>query len=301
MPNSILQEIATKLSRSFRMRQTERIFNSLLLQELQPLLRNFRPTLFFFMKGYKLSNENNAILSQTGVPIVLWTIDSLSRFPGQGSIGEIASLKCIMDGGELHDDRSIWLPLGYNGDMYGPENRIKDIDVLFIGYLKRPFYAKRRAFLKELSDSALPDKYKCSFIGTTGNRVEDWLLRRRLRLDFIGALLPKQYAAFVKRAKVCINIHQDDGIRPVNPMFFNITGAGICQVVDNREYFSEWLDPWEHYVPLRKEELGDGVAALLSNEQLRDSISRNGGNAVRSRHTYERRLADILARLELTS
>jgi hypothetical protein len=205
-----------------------------------------------------------------------------------------------MDGTDVEvvGKKAEWLPLGYDPEIYRPgKGNSRDIDVLFVGLLNS-LYSARRRYLKTLEGSYLTRRYRCVLVGTTGTRVGDRIIRVPRGVDWLAKRLPeRELGALVARSKICVNIHQDDGGMPVNPMFFAIPGAGACQVAEKRPYLSRWLTPFEHYIPADEDGLEDALVDLLEHDVRRNSVSRASHEIARNAHTYFHRIDMMLARL----
>lgn len=301
IPRSLVGRVCYRFLRSYRHAGIARSFNGILQERLIPLLSGINaPTLLLFIKPHLIEDRNKLALRQAGIPIVSWSIDSLSRYPGQDSLNGLAQHRFFMDRGDVSSPDSSWLPLGYDEQYYLPSTD-RPIDIVFIGFLKQPHYASRKQCLLELASSDLPNRYRCVFIGSTGYRAKDASYKRRMNLEFKGYVSPQEYAWHITHAKVGVNIHQDDGIEPVNPSFFAIPGARVCQLTDSRPYLSQWLAPEREYAEFEHGKFLQTLRALLADPVRSDRIADGGYAAAVSRHTYVQRSRAILAKLGLVT
>jgi spore maturation protein CgeB len=206
-----------------------------------------------------------------------------------------------MDRGDLPpgDPRSMWLPLGYDDALYHPTDASRDIDILFIGQIGK-LYSRRQAYLQRLSRSPLTRNWRVAFIGTTGTRLFDRGVRLGSGLEWVAKRLPEaEFARYIARSRICVNILQDDGIEPVNPTFFAIPATGACQVTERRAHLSSWLKPGVEYVDFERDHFLETLEALLGDSARCAMVSDRGQQAVVGRHTYVHRIRTILERLNL--
>ncbi len=283
-------------------------FNDILREQVFPQLATFRPDFLLILKGDCLDDDNRDRLIASKVPIITWTLDSLSRAPYQKLLGEISRHIFYIDGGDIPpgEPHASWLPLGFDDAVYRPvcpvEECAKDIDVLLIG--KLGFRYERRGFiLQELHRSALAKNANCAFIGSTGAVAGNLRLYinhcmgKKPGVTWLSKRVPvEQLAKQIARAKVCINVHQDDGAMPINPMFFAIPATGTCQLAEKKPYLSQWLVPGQDYAEFDDENFLEVLAHLLADEQYRTTLLKNGYEASRF-HTFTNRVSAIVAAL----
>ena len=276
-------------------KQRAEFFNLTLREEVLPRLKSpTAPQFFLILKGAALESDNREALRTSGVKSALWTYDSLYRLPRQDDLRELVDRVFYMDGDDARDEKSLWLPLGFDPSLYQSATGQPGYDVLFVGRMGRGYEGRKR-YLARLAKSGVVRRHAVAVIGSTGSRWGDWRLGLGKHIRRIaGHLPPAEYAREIARAKVCINIHQDDGGRPVNPTFFAVPGAGVCQVTDNRDYLSRWLTPNYDYVPAREAQLEETIENLLRDETLRSCIARQGYQSAIANHTFRARLGTIL-------
>lgn len=228
----------------------------------------------------------------------VWTVDSVSRFPGQGELARLADWTFYMDGGDVQPHTSSWLPLGYDQDTYLPSADSKLHDVLIIGNMRPPEYATRRRILTVLGTSALARTYRFAFAGTTGSRAGDAKLKTSLSVDFLGRLSIEKYAEVIARSHIVVNIHQDDGIQPVNPTFFAIPGSGVCQLSDRRDYLDHWLTRNRHYIATDPQNVLETIGDLLPKIHNGERFCTDGMIEAQRNHTMIDRVRHIIRTME---
>lgn len=280
-----------------------RAFNDLLREQVLPHLCSRKIDFLLILKGDCLDADNRDSLIRCNVPIITWTLDSLSRAPYQKLLGEISRHIFYIDGGDVptNDKSASWLPLGFDDTIYRPHREIsKDLDILLIGKLGYR-YRRREQFLRQLHNSSLVHRINCGLIGSTGVVSGNLFLylnhslRKKPGVVWLSRRIPaEQLACQIARAKVCINVHQDDGSMPINPMFFAIPATSTCQVAEQKPYLHQWLEPGKDYVEFKDEEFLDVLALLLSDEKKLATLSQNGYEASRF-HTYANRVDSLVA------
>lgn len=254
------------------------------------------PGMVLVLKRTRLDENTRELLRQPrAVLLVLWTLDSLQRYPNQNDLARYADHRFYIDEVDAAGEHAHWLPLGYDDRFHRPlPIEEKDIDVLFVGYLRQPDYANRLAALLELAKSEIPSRAKVAFLGTSGDRQSDGELRARLEsIQCFGRQRPADYGRIISRSRIVINVHQNDGVWPVNPTFFAIPGGRSCQVAENRDYLGRWLEPGREYVPFQPDRLIETVSALLDNPARVEEVAAAGHERAAREHTFQARLRQI--------
>jgi hypothetical protein len=274
-------------------------FNEALRSIVVPQLRRDRQAILVVMRGYRVDTKVARAIHALPNPVVLWTYDSLARWPAQASLSAIAHHRFYIDRVDVPpgDAAATWLPLGYDDAIYRPVGK-KDLDVVFVGTV-RSLYQRRRRFLERLAGSSLAKNFRCGFVGSTGLRIKDRFLRIGKHLSWIATHLSEtELAQVVASARISINVHQDDGGEPVNPMFFAMPGAGACMLAYGQPHLARWLQPDVEYVPFGDTDYLQRIEALLGDEARLQAIRERGLRAVQMNHTYAARAKTILDRLD---
>lgn len=295
---TLWQRLFNRASRSYGAWYLARAFNDSLRREVLPGL-DAGADLILFVKGEALAADVRAALARVDVPVVLWTLDSVSRFPAQMSVAPLATRTFVIDGGDVSGEGITWLPIGFDDELYRPGRGEPELDVLFAGNLNEPYYSGRRAALCELAQSSLPARFACGYVGSTGNRRQDRRLLRGQPLRWFGRVSPEAYGQLIARARIVVNIHQDDGSQPINPLFFGIPGARVCQVAESRPYLAGWLSRGDDYVAFPPGEMVPTVEHLLVHESERARVAAHGYRSAHAAHTFVQRVRSILDRVGL--
>jgi len=275
--------------------ERRRFFNELLRVRVLPEIRRSPPGLLLILKGADPDPATRKQMEEVPCPILLWTFDSLARIPGQSGISDLCAHRFFMDGGDVRDPATDhWLPLGFDPAHYHPRSSPPDHDILFIGRMGGN-YRRRREALIEVSRSSLPGRCRIGVIGSTGSSWADRSLGLDPRIDWAAKHLPpERYGEAIARSRICVNVHQDDGARPVNPSFFAVPGTGACQVAEDLPHLGHWLDRNRNYVPFARGELAETLLSLLQDEERRKTVAAGGRRAASESHTYRHRAQAIV-------
>jgi hypothetical protein len=115
------------------------------------------------------------------------------------------------------------------------------------------------------------------------------------RVEWLGTHLPLvELAKVIARSRICVNIHQDDGQRPINPLFFAIPACGACMVTDDREYLGRWMKPEVEFLPASEGDFVGRVEECLRDTEMATRVAARGCTAARE-HAYSSRVAQILS------
>ncbi len=263
----------------------------------KPFVVTGNSSAIIIMKGNRLNLKNrDVLLGRNNLPLITYLYDPLHECSMQKDCAEISDFIICVDNLDTltFPNKSIWLPLGYDDEVYFPGNKEKDIDIFISGALGKK-YTKRKEVIEELGKSSLAKKYKICLVGSTGFSLRDWRVKIG-NINWIAKrVTPSILADFQRRAKVCINIHRDDSDFIVNPSFFSIPGSGSCQFAERKESLARFLKPEEEYVSFKsKDELIEKLSYFLTNEEERNNISLNGYNRVKREHTLFERAKIIL-------
>ena len=232
------------------------------IQEL--IAEGKRCNLLLFIKPKRISKSNIIKLQNLkgNLKIVIWTTDTVRRFPEQLCLKNIADKIFVQDGLDLKNIHSaVWLPLGYDANLFKPEDTEKNIDILMVGNCKEPQYRTRARYFVEASRLSTYG-FRVVYIGSNLKAQKLEILHKNgvethSRKNLI------ELAQYIRNSKICINIHQDDGDKVLNPMFFAIPACNTIQVTEKREYFSQWLNPMIDYFPFSLHFLEQGIKELL--------------------------------------
>lgn len=246
------------------------------------------------VKGNKLYPKNLRLLELLkNTHKILWTTDSVERFPTQLSVASQMNSIFIQDGNDHQFiENAQWLPLGFDAELFNQSVK-KDIDILLFGNCKLPYYQLRADYI--VKASSLAKSYKVVFVGSNLSESYQELLKDN-GVEIRQKLPYNEFCEFVCRSRLCLNIHQNDGGKAINPLFFAIPFAGAIQVTDQREYLKEWLEPGTDFFPVSLEDINKKITGLLHDEELMQRI-QTLKNEIYNRHSYRGRALTLLQTL----
>lgn len=266
-------------------------FNNKLVEVYDSHLKHYFGVIII-VKGHEISNKTKAVLLRRDIKKIQWTIDSVERCPGQSTLFPYMDKVFFQDGNDVRlHNLGEWLPLGFDQSLFRYYEN-KSIDILLMGNVKQPFYSKRRDCFARLAFLAKAGK-KVTFAGSNPDK-ELLTIFKSNGVEISGHHNLKNYAELISQARICINIHQDDGGKAINPMFFAIPATGGLELSDNAEYLTNWLTPNIHYFPTSPETIAEDILPLLAFRCLSAQIA----NEVIEKHSYYARASNILSCME---
>lgn len=244
------------------------------------------------LKGHELYETTKIILKKRSIPVYQWTTDSVRRVTGQASLLPYADKVYFQDGSDiaLHNSGE-WLPLGFDDEVFTPqESRI--IDVLLLGNLLQPYYETRAKYFYEIARLTKQD-INIVFVGAN---EEETLSKhfKQLNVQNMGRVPYDKYVSLIRNSRICVNIHQDDGGKPLNPLFFSIPATNSVQITESRNYFKEWLIPDVEYFPTDISHVNNKIENLLNNYAHCDLALHE---RMKSIHSFQARATKIMNHL----
>ncbi len=292
--SSLLRRILTSSIPNYAYKKQSECFNN----QLTKFLDNYKSLnvdLVLFLKGQYIYDEVMNKLKNINATKVFWSIDSLVRLP-QVNCNKISDLNFYQDEGDCKYSNDFWLPLGIDTTFFY-DVKLKKYDITFIGRMKGKSYNRRYKYFIELINSDLGDQFNVNVISNLNIHKQ---IKNRLRLKRINYLHKLSYEKFSKmvcESKLVINIHQDDGLRPINPLFFSIPYCKALQIVDDRPYFNKWL-PDTFYQRSKLNEFIYTIRFMLENYD-KFIMWLNSENNILDKHTMTSRLRDILNKVSV--
>ena len=255
------------------------------------------------VKGNYLSQKLKTELINLKAKKVAITLDSLDRAPMQKDICLLSDLVAFQDKGDLDLEnlkgRGFHLPLGFDENLFKPGNQFRDTDVLLVGNFYPKTYGKRLELIHLIGNDRRFSGLKISIIGSSGDAALNEKLKQQYpSINFLGKLSFSQINEELNRAKVAVNIHQDDGKEPVNPWLFIISGTKTAQIVDSRDYLTAFFAPGEEIIMAEFKDIPDNILNLLDNNFMRESVAAKGYSRTLKDHSSSSRAKTILNQLQ---
>ena len=120
-----------------------------------------------------------------------------------------------------------------------------------------------------------------------------------LRPYYRGPALGEQMLRITCGARRTINTHGDFMRYGGNMRLFEACGVGTFQITDDRPGVAQWFTPGEHLVTYRDHDhLRDLAAYYLAHDDERQRIAAAGQAHVHAHHTYDQRMARLMALVE---
>ena len=254
-----------------------------------------RPDVVFILNGEILAADTLDYF-RGRAKVALWCFDSVKHVPViEGHIDHVDRFYCY-DKGDIgyyaaQGREALFLPQAADAAIYHPLDGVrKDIDILFVGDLYHS--PRRQKYISEVI-KAFPDK-KIKVAGIYKPWYKDpWGCLGVDRRIFTNRNLPPvEVNALYNRARVVLNIHNEQQSDGANPKVFEICAAGAYQICDANPYIRELF-------PAGEVGLYDGAEQMLSliREALKGDMTENAARArqtVLQRHTFGNRIGIVI-------
>ena len=271
--------------------------NRRLRQEyFRSIFDNLVPDIVFILNGEILLGETLDYFRRSA-RVAVWCFDSVKHIPAVKDHIDHADRFYCYDKGDIEyyaaqGKQALFLPQAADTSVYHPlEGVEKDIDILFVGDL---YHSPRRQHYIHEVVKAFPDK-KIKVVGI----YKPWyknpvkaLLRERRDVYTNHNVAPGAVNELYNRAKVVLNIHNEQQTDGANPKVFEICASGAYQVCDANPYL-------HNLFPNGETGLYDnpGQMIVLIREALEGSKAANAAAAraiFLEKHTFKRRISTVV-------
>lgn len=256
----------------------------------------FAPDIVFIMNGEILLPETLDYL-RSNARVALWCFDSVMHVPAiKGHIDHVDRFYCY-DRGDIEyyakqGKTASFLPQAADTSVYHPLDDVqKDIDILFVGDI---YHSPRRQQYISGVIEAFPDK-KIKAVGI----YKPWyknplktLLRERRDIYTNRNVAPEAVNRLYNRARVVLNIHNEQQTDGANPKVFEICASGAYQICDANPYIRSLFPDGE----VGLYDSGEQLHALI-REALEGDMSARAAAArqkVLESHTFGTRIATVI-------
>ena len=255
-----------------------------------------KPDVVFILNGEILLAETLDYF-RSRAKVALWCFDSVMHIPAvRDHIDHVDRFYCY-DKGDIEyyaaeGRRALFLPQAADTSIYHPiADGQKDIDILFVGDL---YHSPRRQEYVSQVVKAFPDKI-IKIVGI----YKPWyknpvkaLLRERRDIYTNHNVAPCKVNELYNRARVVLNIHNEQQRDGANPKVFEICASGAYQVCDANPYL-------RHLFPGGEIGLYDDTSSMIDliSEALecdKTAIAYVAMQKVISEHTFGTRIAKVL-------
>ncbi len=233
--------------------------------------------------------------------VALWCFDSVKHIPViTGHISHVDRFYCY-DRGDVEfyagrGEKAFFLPQAADTAIYRPlEGVARDIDILFVGDLYHS--PRRREYIAQVIKAFPQCRIKVAGI------YKPWykgplkaLLRERRDIYTNRNIPPQRVNALYNRARVVLNIHNEQQSDGANPKVFEICCAGAYQVCDENPFIRSLFPEGEVGLYGSAEELLARIREALDGDMSRKAEAARC--RILSEHTFSARMATVIKDLE---
>ena len=295
-PYDFLRKLAFKFARDkegYRLKRREAR-----QQHFIDIFDDFAPDIVFIMNGEILLPKTLDYF-RSKAKVALWCFDSVKHIPIiEGHIDHVDRFYCY-DRGDIEyyaaqGKTALFLPqAAYMGPVfYRPlEGVKKDIDILFVGDLYHS--PRRQQFIRGVVE-AFPDR-KIKVVGI----YKPWyknpfkaLLRERRDIYTNRNVEPEEVNRLYNRARVVLNIHNEQQSDGANPKVFEICASGAYQVCDANPYIRQLFPDGSVGLYDTEEQMHALIREALEHDMTEKAAVAQA--IVAQRHTFGNRVESVL-------
>lgn len=258
-----------------------------------------RPDICIILGGYRILADTIIRLKDTGTKTALWTSDVPLDFENV-----IKSAPCYdkvfcagTEALEVLSDKGIggaqWLPFACDPDLHHPadldpdEKRAFGSDIIFIG----SYYPNRARILQEVAE------FDLKVYGPGWGRLEKCSpLSNKI---FPGGVNYTEWVKMVSASKIVLSIHYQDSktlCYQASPRIFETMACKGFLLCDRQRDVGMLFKDKEHLAFFSdRHDLREKVSYYLQSERERKRIRENGYREVIEKHTYGKRIEQILS------
>jgi len=256
----------------------------------------FAPDIVFIMNGEILLPQTLDYFRRKA-RVALWCFDSVMHIPViENHIDHVDRFYCY-DRGDIEyyasqGKTALFLPQAADTSVYHPLDDVqKDIDILFVGDI---YHSPRRQRYISGIIEAFPDK-KIKAVGI----YKPWyknplktLLRERRDIYTNRNVAPEAVNRLYNRARVVLNIHNEQQTDGANPKVFEICASGAYQICDANPYIRSLFPDDE----VGLYDSGEQLHALIREALEGDMLARAAAarQKVLESHTFGTRIATVI-------
>ena len=257
-----------------------------------------RPDMVFVMNGDILFGSTLDAF-RASAKVALWLFDTCSKLPSSvAHIDHVDALFCYeqddVDGYASQGKTAYFLPQACDTDTYCPLSLSKDIDILFVGNL---YTSPRRMQIMQQVVEHYPDRhievwglYKPWYKG-----VLRWLFREHRDIYKNRTVPAAEVNRLYNRARVVLNIHQEQQRDGANPRTFEIFGSGAWQVCDANPCIEQMFSADEMGVFHSIDELFACIDDALHHDKT--AAVEQARAKILAQHTFDVRMQTVVSQL----
>lgn len=260
------------------------------------------PQLVFLLNGEMLTPETVRYFAENS-RVLLWLFDSITRLPHCWRIAPLChKVFCYEkdDVGLIKAKLGVaaeFLPQAVDPSAYCKMTQVeKEWDIVFAADMWK---SARRKLLIQSVVSRFPDAkirvwgiYKPWYKG-----LREWLLRERRDVYTNRNASTAQLNLDYNKARVVLNIHNEQQTNGANPKVYEIAASGSYQVCDANPYIESLFPNGEIGLYHNEQELAKQIEWALNpaNEREREARAERAREIVLSVHTFVDRMRQVLA------
>lgn len=272
-------------------KKSRKAYNAYILEQFNRI----NPGMVFIMNGDILEPQTLDKFRESS-KVALWLFDSRQKLPlSVGHVDHVDAMFCYEEEDvkqyNTEGKMAYFLPQACDTETYKPLGLKHDIDILFVGNLF--FSPKRQQIAKAVVDS-FPDRkiriyglYKPWYKG-----LIKWLLREHRTIYTNHNVTPHKANVLYNRARIVLNIHQEQQKNGANPRVFEICGAGAYQLCDGNPYIDNLFRNGEIGIWHSVDELISMIGKSLESD-LHDRALMAYQEVIRN-HTYDVRMKTVI-------
>lgn len=292
-PYTFFMRLRWKLSHSRNQLQdkSRKIYNAYILKRFYTI----KPQMVFIMNGDILEASTLDAFRKTA-KVGLWLFDTRKKLPTTiDHVDHVDAMFCYeqtdVDWYMEQGKKAYFLPQACDTDTYFPLNLEKDIDILFVGnlYTSPKRMKTMQAIVNHFKDRTIQvyGLYKPWYKG-----FFKWLFREYRNIYKNTTVAPYKVNQLYNRARIVLNIHQEQQVSGSNPRTFEIIGSGAWQICDANPYIESLFSENEIGIYHNLDEL-----FLLIEQGLTQDMSDNIKKAkeiINAHYTFDCRVKEII-------
>ena len=258
---------------------------------LELMCNQFDPDLVFILNGLMISPL--ALESIKNTKKILWMWDSLARCPKLEEILPYFENVFVFEWGDVEKlkDRGIharYLPLGYDEQIFYPQERRRDIDISFIGVPNED----RLEILNKVSQYAEKKKLNM-FVGGPWYSTRHFWKKKKISTKYPSLyryihnriIKPEEAADIYNRSKICLNINVAEH-KSLNPRSFEIMATKSLMLMNGDIDFRGLIHEDDYVSFVDGNDVIGKIEQIISDEAYRESVALNGYRTVLKSMTY---------------
>ncbi len=269
----------------------EKKYNARQAASLRSACDAFHPDLVFVLNGLMISTQT--LESIRPYSKILWLWDGLARCPRLETVLPYFKNVLTFEYGDAEQLRArgwqaAYMPLGYDDQLFYPQQQERDIDISFIGIPN----ADRLAILNQVARHAAVKNWSM-FIGGPWYSARHFWKRRSFQRKYPclysylhnRTIEPVEAADIYRRSKICLNINVCDH-KSLNPRTFEIMATKSLMLMNGDIDFHGLIHAEDFIHFAGCDDIIQKIDELLKNTECRARVAGNGFKSVSGSLSY---------------